>query len=869
MKTLRFFEEAAHGLVGKFMMMLLLLGGVSARIYAENGAWAKYDAQTSTLTFTYGEKPTGDNVYDAGDTSNNFPGWHKIGVREVVFDESFKYARPKSCDTWFDEQTSLTSIEGMSNLNTSEVTNMKQMFYNCKKLTSLDLSSFNTEKATDMTEMFGNCIGLTSLDLSSFNTTQVTFMNGMFRGCSGLSSLDLSSFNTAQVTNMNEMFEGCNGLTSLDLSSFNTAQVAYMNDMFNGCSGLTSLDLSSFQTYQVTNMEGMFNGCSKLTSLDLSSFQTHQVTNMEDMFNGCSELTRIYVSNYFVTNKAEYSSNMFAGCISLAGYDESRTDKQMANYQTGYLTAYAYAVYNKANATLTFVGGKKKADVEEESTVYNANDTGDKTTPGWCKMGAGEVKFDESFQYTRPKSCHSWFSDMDYLKSITGISNLNTSEVTDMSEMFNGCSELTSLDLTSFNTAQVTDMSYMFNGCSKLTSLDLTSFNTAQVTDMSYMFSDCKGLTLLDLSSFNTAQVTDMEGMFTNCNVLTSLDLTSFNTVQVTNMEGMFNNCQKLTSLDLSSFNTEQVTSMESMFSECYNLANIYVSDKFVTDKIQDPNNMFFNCKKLTNFDASKIGNSMANYNNGYFKTYYKIGDQPLVELYGENLAVDNLTLTDGKDFVAHAPFAAAQANYSRTGIANKWGTLCLPFAINMAEETRFRAFSLDSKTNDVVELTEITGAISAGTPVIIKMNEGITEISFSEKEVIIVPTAQSVSNTDESLLTVGLLQKKTFTRDDDDCFIVKNNMLMNPSGLLGANAKSVSAKAYRAYVKDNTPAEPNMARAFKLSMGDEPTGIDEQESFMNDKAEYYDLQGRRINDLQKGVNIVKCGNKATKVIVK
>ena len=840
MKTLRFFEEAAHGLVGKFMMMImLLLGGVSAQIYAENGAWAKYDAQTSTLTFTYGEKPTGDNVYDAGDTSNNFPGWHGIEITKVVLEESFKYARPKSCDTWFDEQTSLTSIEGMSNLNTSEVTNMKQMFYNCKKLTSLDLSSFQTHQVTNMEGMFNGCSKLTSLDLSSFNTTQVTFMSGMFRGCSGLSSLNLSSFNTAQVTNMNGMFKGCNGLTSLDLSSFNTAQVAYMNDMFNGCSKLTSLDLSSFNTEKVTNISYMFANCKELSVLKLSSFNTVQVTNMNSMFYGCSNLTKICVSNKFVTKQVQNSDDMFAGCISLVGYDENKTDKQMANYKTGYFTAHAYAVYYETDATLMFVGGGKQSS---EGTLYDADDTGN-GEPGWYKIGVREVVFDESFKYARPKSCHSWFSEMDYLKSITGISNLNTSEVTDMSEMFNGCSELTSLDLSSFNTAQVTDMSNMFTGCKKLASLNLSSFNTAQVTDMSYMFSDCEGLTLLDLSSFNTAQVTDMEGMFTNCNVLTSLDLTSFNTAQVTNMN--------------------------SMFSACYQLANIYVGDKFVTEQVQDGTNMFFACKKLVNYALDKVDNSMANYGTGYFKTYYKVGDEPLVELYGENLAVDNLTLTDGEDFVAHAPFTAAQANYSRTGIANKWGTLCLPFAIGMAEETRFRAFSLDSKTNDVVELTEITGAISAGTPVIIKMNEGITEISFSEKEVIIVPTAQSVSNTDESLLTVGLLQKKTFTRDDDDCFIVKNNMLMNPSGLLGANARTVSAKAYRAYVKDNTPAEPNMARAFKLSMGDEPTGIDEQESFMNDKAEYYDLQGRRINDLQKGVNIVKCGNKATKVIVK
>ena len=123
-----------------------------------------------------------------------------------------------------------------------------------------------------------------------------------------------------------------------------------------------------------------------------------------------------------------------------------------------------------------------------------------------------------------------------------------------MSGMFEYCSFLTSLNLSSFNTSKVTDMRFMFDGCSSLTSLDLNSFNTSKVTDMRFMFYGCSSLTSLDLSNFNTLNVTDMGLMFDGCSSLTSLDLSSFNILNVTDMGFMFQGCISINNLDISTF---------------------------------------------------------------------------------------------------------------------------------------------------------------------------------------------------------------------------------------------------------------------------------------------------------------------------
>ena len=184
-----------------------------------------------------------------------------------------------------------------------------------------------------------------------------------------------------------------------------------------------------------------------------------------------------------------------------------------------------------------------------------------------------------------PTGCTGTFLNFKNLIQINFNNNFNTSNVTDMSGMFSGCSSLISLDLNGFNTSKVTNMSSMFDSCGSLINIDLNSFNTSNVTNINYMFDNCSSLTSLDLSSFNTSNVTDMNFMFTGCSSLTSLDLSNFNTLNVTDMTRMFDNCSSLTELDLSNFNTSKVTNMSWMFNDCSSLTTtINIMNANVTD---------------------------------------------------------------------------------------------------------------------------------------------------------------------------------------------------------------------------------------------------------------------------------------------
>ena len=504
------------------------------------------------------------------------------------------------------------------------------------------------------------------------------------------------------------------------------------------------------------------------------------------------------------------------------------------------------ATYESSTQTLTFkenVGEtlpENSAWVEDKMTVVDMN----------TKLGNGtivHIVFDKSFSTFTPTSLYSFFGNLRKLETITGLEYLNTEKVTDMSRMFEFCSRLTSLDITNFNTANVTDMSYMFQSCTKLTSLDVTNFNTAKVKNMIRMFSNCQALTSLNVTNFNTEKIPDMSYMFNLCRQLTSLDVTNFNTVNVTNMSYMFATCSALTT--------------------------IYVSDKFVTDKVTKGSYMFDNCRKLKGFSSSKTGHTCANYKTGYFtKLVGKNGDEK-IGATGETLATDNLVLDDDKDFVAYEPFAAKAASYSRTmKEGTTWATLCLPFEVSL-DNQNFRAFKLLSADDakETVELEEIETSIAAGTPVIIKMKDGETKLNFTEADKDIANEVKTAETANGNYQLQGLYTQKMFSKDtDNNCYIVKGFKLMNPAKLLDkTTTESVGSKPFRAYMADNSSVPAAGARMFSISVGGSTTAIEQLETTADSKAEYYDLQGHRLQNLQKGVNIVKRGGKTMKVIIK
>ena len=212
----------------------------------------------------------------------------------------------------------------------------------------------------------------------------------------------------------------------------------------------------------------------------------------------------------------------------------------------------------------------------------------------------------------QPTTTKGWFKRCSKLAGVEGLSKLDTSKVTDMRGMFQGCGGLTSLDVSKFDTAKVTDMGYMFSNCWRLTSLQLSGFDTSSVTDMGSMFEGCSGLGSLQLSSFNTTNVTDMSFMFHNCWRLTSLQLSKFDTSSVTNMGSMFWGCRGLTSLDVSKFDTANVMNMGYMFLACSGLTSLDLSS-FDTSSVKNMYNMFYECSGLNNVTFPNDANSKAN----------------------------------------------------------------------------------------------------------------------------------------------------------------------------------------------------------------------------------------------------------------
>ena len=420
------------------------------------------------------------------------------------------------------------------------------------------------------------------------------------------------SFANVRPTTTNGWFYGMENLLSITgMSYLNTSEVTNMAWMFAHCYRLNSLDLSSFNTSKVTAMFCMFISCNSLTSLDLSSFNTSQVTNMDSMFEGCSYLQTITVGSGWTTAAVTSSTDMFKNCTSLVGgqgttYNASHVDKAYAHIDggtsnPGYFTRdsnepEAYACYTPGNTTLTFYYDSQRSS--RTGTTYDLN-TGNNDT-GWDTDGTNvnvtKVVFDPSFAGARPTTTYSWFDGMTNLQSITGMSYLNTSEVTNMAYMFGSSEKLTSLDLSSFNTSKVTNMSYMFDGCSGLKSLDLSYFNTSYVTDMRNMFSGCSGLKSLNLSGFDTYRVTDMYSMF--------------------------GDCSSLTSLDLGSFNTSDVTDMADMFFGCSNLQHIYAGVGWSTASVTNSYYMFLGCSSLmggkgTIYDANHVNAAYAHIDGG------------------------------------------------------------------------------------------------------------------------------------------------------------------------------------------------------------------------------------------------------------
>ena len=416
--------------------------------------WKRSDVKTITFrTVQDAEKDIPVTAWDVSSARDrSVVAWMVSGNLHVA--ATGKIVLNSNASGMFASFANLTEIDFGHGLDTSKVTNMRSMFYNCGSLTSLDLSGFDTSNVTNMQSMFSSCSSLSELDLSGFDTSKVTDMARMFSSCGSLSKLDLSGIDSSNVGNMEDIFYGCSSLKNLTCSDRKI-----LAEYSAPASSLSS-DANVMAKMSSASGDSYFWGQTKYKRSDVKAITFRTFQNVEK---------NIPITAWDVSAAGDRSvvAWMVSGDLHVAA-----TGKILPNPNASYMFAHF-------------------ANLEE-------------------------IDFGDCFDTSNVTNMSAMFYDCRDLTSLD-LSSFDTSNVTNMSDMLHDCRSLTSLNLSGFDTSSVTEMRSMFHGCSSLTSLSLDGFDTANVTDMSCMFHSCSDLTSLNLSGFDASNATDIHWMFSGC----------------------------------------------------------------------------------------------------------------------------------------------------------------------------------------------------------------------------------------------------------------------------------------------------------------------------------------------------------------
>ena len=552
--------------------------------------------------------------------------------------------------------------------------------------------------------------------------------------------------------------------------------------------------------------------------------------------------------------------------------------------------AESYAVFDEATNTLTF-----KRDNNKPVGAFALNE-GD-NAPGWYKSNDDgsnaniikKVVFDASFANARPTNCHLWFYGCKNLTTIEGIEYLNTENVTSMSLMFSGCSALTTLNLSNFDTQSVTNMTGMFSDCRALTTLDVSNFNTQNVTDMSFMFFNCSAITTLDIAKFDTKNVTDMSLMFCSDPALTTIYASDkFVTTACEVDENMFAECVNLVGAvpynenklgkEMANYTTGYFTDIASKVAESYAVfdeATNTLTFKHDTKKPAgafalnegenlpgwykfDDNNHSHNANiiKKVSFDTS-FANARP---TSCYNWFYGCTDLTTIEGI-EYLNTENVTNMSWMFSECSALTTLDVSNFDTKnvmemsymfGSCTKLKTLDVS-SFNTQNVTDMNwMFSycsvlttLDLSNFDTKNVTDMNGMFSNCS--------ALTTLDLSSFKTQNVTDMSRMFKDCSALTTIYASDKFVTTACEED-----ENMFAECANLVGA------------IPYDENKMGKEMANYTTGYFTDKAaTGIDAPTVSDDTAAEYYDLQGRRLNAPQKGVNIVKRGKKTTKVLVK
>ena len=413
-----------------------------------------------------------------------------------------------------------------------------------------------------------------------------------FKGQYSLRSADVSKLDMSKCKDVSYMFWECNSLGSIDMSTWDTSSFENASFMLGYCRSLRELDVLGWNVSNITNMEQIFVACSNVRTLDISTWDNSKTKNMDRAFEGMSQLEMIKLGDKFNWigdgPRLPYPDDEFIPAANGKWYDVDGNSYAPENIPSNKAMTYtavppkkAFAVYSSDDQSLNFYkrsavpAAGERFEGKTATAVYAGIETKEyyDTNP-WDRYVDDIKTVTVVDQGIAPVSTAYWFA---FCKNLTtaDLTKLETSNVANMTNMFNFCSSLTKLEgVSDWNTSKVESMSSMFALC-PLTSLDLSNWDTSNVEHLQCMFSTCSSLTSVgDISNWDTSKVASMADMFTGCSSLKTLNLSNWDISNVAKLDGMFYGCSSLTTVgDISNWNTSKATVMQSMFNGCSKLS--------------------------------------------------------------------------------------------------------------------------------------------------------------------------------------------------------------------------------------------------------------------------------------------------------
>lgn len=783
-------------------------------------AYAAYDKNETLYFFNdYWNGKRGDDLtcYDLPTTRTTAP-WKDVSsaITTVEFTSAFATARPVSTYGWFSGMSSLETIKRIDWLNTSEVTDMSSMFYNCSSLTSLDVSGFNTQKVTDMSNMFYNCKQVKDLDVSGFSTSEVKNMAGMFEKCAALKTIDVSDFSTNNVTNMGYMFSECTNLKTLDVSKFYTENVESMESMFKDCSSLEALNVSGFNTTNSTRMHEMFSGCSGLTALDVSGFNTVKAEWMNDMFEGCSNLEALDVSG-FNTDACLSMAYMFQNCKKL-------TEIDVSNFNTENVTTLANMFYGCSSITELDLSNFNTAKVTDMSDMFNGCSNlqtiyvSDKYTTDVVKLPyGGKNMFSGCEAIVGGMGTTYSSNNVTYLYACIDGVNDHLGYFTNNEDRFYAYYDNLTHTLTFMGDCKSSE--HTIAGQTEVYELDSFYENSSN------SFYDRKDWQKVVVDeTFAKAKVKSMYGWFYGCKNLKEIDgLENINVSSLTDVTGLFYNCAALDLLDLSKLNLKSISNLQrtSMF---YKL---------------NPDCVLYLPSGMSASDFANVNDGELEDHSAYNLVLDEDGD-------GKYECAD-LRLADGPTYLYPivTPFHADKVTYNREFTIGRRATVYLPFAFNATQFGKIYDYK-GKATNSGISFYPVSGTTTTpNTPYIIDPNGSVIEA----QDVDVAATCDTEPTGGNEMIGVcrrGKVPEGAYAYD------ATSGVLKHVT----ADSGTVNISAFRAYFL--LPALDAAGSKTISTFFEETTGIARQET-VSPNTEWYTISGQRLNSRpdSKGIYIV------------